>query len=263
MPKMLICGRGGSGKSTLVSMLAHILGEQGQILVVDADESNLGLGKMLDIQPPAKTLMDSLGGKKTVMEKIMAAMRSNFSEEIKMFSGDISLDELPTESVSWDERIGLLQIGKIEHSHEGCACPMGALAREFLNKLKESSNQWVIVDTEAGVEHFGRGVFEGADAVLMVVDPSHEAVILAEKAAKLAGEAGKPFSVVLNKVDDKTEFRLKEMLGALKIDIAGILPYSPEVSEANLVGKPLTTGSLRQKLDEIIARITPKSIQSI
>ena len=73
---------------------------------------------------------------------------------------------------------------------------MGALAREFLNKLKNNEKEWVIVDTEAGVEHFGRGVLEGTDAVLMVIDPSHEAVILAEKAAKLAEEAGKSFAVV-------------------------------------------------------------------
>jgi CO dehydrogenase maturation factor len=37
MPKLLVCGRGGSGKSTLVTMLARIVGRTGaKVLVVDA-----------------------------------------------------------------------------------------------------------------------------------------------------------------------------------------------------------------------------------
>jgi len=39
--------------------------------------------------------------------------------------------------------------------------------------------------------HFGRGVLEGVDAVLVVAEPSHEAVRLAEKAVKLVREAKK------------------------------------------------------------------------
>lgn len=258
MPKLLVCGRGGSGKSTLVTMLARQLEKQGKVLVVDADESNLGLSKMLGIQPPAQTLMDAIGGKKAVGKQLMAAMKSKGTEEVKMFSGDLSIGELFAESVFWDGSLGLAQIGKIEHSNEGCACPMGALAREFLNKLKESAGEWVIVDTEAGVEHFGRGVFEGVDAVLMVVDPSYEAVMLVEKAVKLAEEAGKAFSVILNKVDDKTELRLKKMLDAMKIEITGVLPYSHEIAEANLVGEPLDAESLQQKLENLITRTISK-----
>ena len=260
MPKVLVCGRGGSGKSTLVTMLSRILGERSKVLVVDTDESNLGLGKMLGLQVPAETLMDTLGGKKVVMDGLMAMMKSEGTEEVKMFPGNFGFKELSTDSVFWDSSIGLVQVGKIEHSHEGCACPMGALAREFLNKLQEGKGEWVIVDTEAGVEHFGRGVLEGADAVLMTVDPSHEAVILAEKAAKLAAEVGKPFFVILNKVNAQVEQRLKEMIEAKKIEIAGVLPYSPGISEANLVGEPLVIEPMRQKLEEVLAKINRTAV---
>lgn len=253
MPKLLVCGRGGSGKSTLVTMLAHRLAEQGKVLVVDADESNLGLGKMLGITPPVRSLMESLGGKKVVGEKLMAAIRSKGTEEVKMFSGSFGTGELLDESVTWDGQVGLLQIGKIQHSKEGCACPMGALAREFLNKLIVGDREWVIVDTEAGLEHFGRGVFEGVDAVLMIVDPSQEAVLLAEKAARLAGEAEKELAVVLNKIDERTGHRLREMLAEKEIKVAAALPYSSDIAEANLVGVPLAMGPLPPELEEIIA----------
>ncbi|MGI6078469.1 MAG: nitrogenase reductase [Fastidiosipilaceae bacterium] len=272
MPKILVCGRGGSGKSTLVTMLARVLGEQGKVLVVDKDESNLGLWKMMDISPP-ETLMDSLGGQEAVMRKLMPnfikkgiieKLRPAFIKNkkskgtamgLKMFPEEFSIDELPAVNVSWDGRVGLLQIGKIEHSNGGCSCPMAILACDILNNLNESNNEWVMVDTEAGIEHFGQGVCEGVDAVLMIVDPSHEAILLAEKTAILAEEVGKAFSVVLNKVDDKTEPCLIKMLEALGIDIAGVLHYSPEISEANLMGKPLKIESLRWQLENIIIHL--------
>lgn len=263
MPKVLVCGRGGSGKSTLVTMLAKTLGKESKVLVVDADESNLGLGRMLGIQPPAQTLMDNIGGKKAVGSKIMVSLRSKGTEEVKMFPGSFGIGELSTESVSWDGSVGLVQIGKVEHANEGCACPMGALAREFLNKLEESDEEWVIVDTEAGVEHFGRGVLEGVDIILMTVDPSYEAVLLAEKAAQLAREAGKAFSVILNKVDEETKSRLKEMLDAKKIEIAAALPYSTEITETNLVGEPLAVEFLQQKLEDVITKTILRSVKSI
>jgi CO dehydrogenase maturation factor len=275
MPKILVCGRGGSGKSTLVTMLARTLGEREKVLVVDKDESNLGLWKMMDITPP-ETLMDSFGGQEVVMRKLMPAFikkgitkklmpafiknkkgkRTAMGLGYKMFPGEFSIDDLPTGNVSWDGRVGLLQIGKIEHSNGGCSCPMAIFVYDILNNLNEGNDEWVIVDTEAGVEHFGQGICEGVDAVLMIVDPSHEAILLAEKAANLAEEAGKAFSVVLNKVDDKTEPCLKEMLEALGIEIVGVLPYSPEISEANLMGKPLKVESLRCQLDKIITRLS-------
>jgi CO dehydrogenase maturation factor len=235
-------------------MIAAILGERGKVLVVDTDESNLGLGKMLGIRTPEKTLMNELGGRKVASEQLRAALKSNFTEVISMFPEERSIDQLPPGSVSWSGPVGLLQIGKIEHSHEGCACPMGSLARDFLNKLQSGSDEWVIVDTEAGVEHFGRGVFEGVDAVLMIVDPSHEAVLLTEKAATLAEEAGKAFSVILNKTDAGTESYLKEMLEPLKIDIAGVIPYSPQISEANLKGRALPADSYREGLEKMIEK---------
>ena len=40
MPKVVVCGKGGSGKSTIVSLLAVKLSQRAEVMVVDADESN-------------------------------------------------------------------------------------------------------------------------------------------------------------------------------------------------------------------------------
>ncbi|MEN4018264.1 MAG: nitrogenase reductase [Methanobacterium sp.] len=255
MPKLIISGRGGSGKSTLVTLLAHRLGEKGKVLVIDEDESNLGLGMMLGIEPPEKTLMDYLGGKPVVMEKLMAMIKDEGSEQVEFFTQKTDLNSLSPEFVRWNGSVALMQIGKIEHTMEGCACPMGAVARDFLNHLTVEEDQWVLVDTEAGVEHFGRGIVEGADIVVMIVDPSNDAVLLTEKAAKLTGEAGKDFGVILNKIDEKTKPILKEMLTAKGIAIKGILPYSPVIAQINLQGESLEAYTIWEELDELIMGI--------
>lgn len=125
----------------------------------------------------------------------------------------------------------------------------------MLKELKVNENEWVIADTEAGVEHFGRGILEGADAVLIVVDPSYESVLLAEKARGLAGEAQKKFFVILNKVDEATEPTLRQELAGRGIEIDGVLSYSPAISRANLVGDPLDTNLQRENVDRLIDKI--------
>ncbi len=255
MPKLLVSGRGGSGKSTLVALLARRLGEEGKVLVVDADESNLGLGAMLGIAPPEKTLMDYLGGKPAVREKLRAVLRSEGSERVELFPEKLALDALHPECVRWDGNVALVQVGKIEHTMEGCACPMGVVARAFVKSLELKEKEWVLVDTEAGVEHFGRGVLEGVEGVLMVVDPSRDAVVLAAKAARLAREAGKEFGVVLNRVEAGTEPVLREMVAAEVIPVKAALPYSPAVALASLSGSPLELGALRGEVDRLVSGI--------
>ena len=62
--KIIISGKGGSGKSTMSALLAIALKDLGfSVLLVDADESNEGLHRHLGISYPVP-LLDSLGGKK-------------------------------------------------------------------------------------------------------------------------------------------------------------------------------------------------------
>ncbi|NLU45450.1 MAG: P-loop NTPase, partial [Euryarchaeota archaeon] len=61
--KIIVSGKGGSGKSTVSSLLALDLVRRGRrVLVVDADESNFGLEALLGLDGSGE-LMDCLGGK--------------------------------------------------------------------------------------------------------------------------------------------------------------------------------------------------------
>jgi CO dehydrogenase maturation factor len=136
-----------------------------------------------------------------------------------------------------------VSIGKILQSLEGCACPMGVLSREFLKKLRLGENEIALVDMEAGIEHFGRGVDEGMDAVLLVVEPSYESIIIAEKIKALAAGMKKEAFAILNKAP--SEKVVRQLEGELKnrgIKVIGSIPNDPDVFDASLEGRLLEKG---------------------
>ena len=197
--KLIIVGKGGSGKSTITALLAMGLVERGKkVIVVDADESNTGLHRLLGVEEPQE-LMENFGGKKAVGKKMWDAMGKG--EKANLFEDPWTMQDIPPGFVARHDGIALVQTGKVKHFGEGCACAMGALSREFLENLILRPDEVCIVDTEAGVEHLGRGVAKGCDLILMVLDPSMDSLKLADKVVSMANEAQKPVEFVLNRAD--------------------------------------------------------------
>ncbi|HNU84969.1 MAG: zeta toxin family protein [Pseudomonadota bacterium] len=250
MPKILFCGKGGSGKSTLLSLLALHLSETRDVVVIDTDESNTGLARMMGLDPPGQTLMDFLGGKDSVRRKM--GPRGAPGESRAFFpAAGVAGGSFPGVCESARGRIRLASVGKIEHAHEGCACPMGVLARDVLGNVPAGADRWVLVDTEAGIEHIGRGLLEGMNAVVVVVEPSHDAVALAGKIVKLAAGEGRRCLAVLNRVADGTESLLKEALARVGIETAATLANSQAVAKANLLARPLALEPFRKEIGKL------------
>jgi CO dehydrogenase maturation factor len=233
--KILICGKGGCGKSTVAALLARAMHKQGKrVLLVDADESNIGLYRMLGVDMP-QPLLDSLGGKKGFRER--TAPGSTLGGPPALFPNNLQIDTLPASCVARADGVRIMSVGKIHHFGEGCACPMGRLFRMLFGALSLDAQDLVIVDAAAGVEHFGRGLDGQCDQILNVVDPSYESIMMARRVTDLAAEAGLPVAVVLNRTTPDLE---KEIVGALAgTTIIGRLPDSEAVFLGNLRGEPL------------------------
>jgi len=251
--KISVCGKGGSGKSVLVAMLAH----QAQIrnldvLVVDSDESNSGLFKMLGFEKPPAPLMELAGGKGKIKEKMS---RNTILSKKQIFTKDIHAPYI-------QRRNGfmLISIGKILQAYEGCACPMGVLSREFLNKLRLAEDEIAIVDMEAGVEHFGRGIDEGIDNVLLVVEPSFESLAVAEKIRDISMGMNKKLSAVLNKIpSEKIALKLENTLRTNGIEIVGTIPNDSAIFEACLEGRVLDNGNAFHSAGKILNNLLTMS----
>ena len=250
--KISICGKGGSGKSVIITLLVKVLRDRGfNILIVDADESNTGLYRMLNFEDAPETLAQSFGGREGVMK---------YWNENRL--DDLLSDTIKRKSIITKNGIGLLAIGKIVDAGGGCACPLNAVVRAFLKIYKPDDNEILLVDTEAGVEHLGRGNEKYVDAIIIVVDPSYESLELAKRAKKLAlklGIAEERVHIVANKVDDDINKILMEGLKerGLEANVVGSIKSDPKIQEASMLGRPIIEykGSVVKDIEEIIDKI--------
>ncbi len=237
--KMAVCGKGGTGKSTLVALLANVLRQEGYtVLVVDSDESNPGLPRLLGLGTPATPLISllerfSLGDRKPDASWLAAAR--------------ISPESIPREFIVSAPRLKLLTVGKIIDPFQGCACSMADLARNFVQKVSLGNKEIMLIDMEAGIESFGRGVERGADTVLMIVEPSFDSLALVEKIRYMAEGIGiSTIRAILNKIpSSKIEAKLRKEMEKKQIRVAGTVYLDLEISQAGLTGKklPANTGA--------------------
>jgi CO dehydrogenase maturation factor len=222
--KILICGKGGCGKSTIVTLLTKEIAARGnKVLVIDSDESNIGLHSRLGMQKP-EDFMNYFGGKKVLFEKT------------KGMKDKWRLDDLPKDYLTEKGNIQLISMGKIYQFGEGCACPINALSSKFLEILDLGDEEFLIADTDAGIEHFGRGVEKGVDILLTVIDPSRESILLAEKVSELGRQVDKPVYYILNRiVDQETEELLLDSIDREKV--IAIITENKEIFISGLAGK--------------------------
>ena len=258
--KISVCGKGGSGKSTIVALLANEALKRGyRVLVVDSDESNSGLFRMFGFDHPPVPLMELVGGKKGLRQKM--GQPSVLSET------NIQTSQIPGEYLLQKDGLKLTAIGKILQSLEGCACPMGVLSREFLKKLALEADELAIADMEAGVEHFGRGVETSIDSVLIVVEPPLESVNVGQKIHELASGIGiKNIWAVLNKVPTgEIATRLKAELQKRHIEVVGCIYFDADIFTSSIEGKIPGNGvavrEIKEVMDSILSRagmLTPR-----
>jgi CO dehydrogenase maturation factor len=223
-------------------------------LVVDSDESNPGLYRALGFDKRPEPLLGLVGGKKEVFP--------TFSEESKHRESLLTREafgvaDLPGEYIVEKDGIGLVCIGKILQSLEGCACPMGALGREFLKRLSLQEDEVAVVDMEAGIEHFGRGVDTSIDSVLIVTEPSFDSLELAQKINALAVEIGvERVWTVLNKIgSEEIAARVKKGLEQRGVSVVGTIGYEPEIFEAGLEGRPVRQDRIETDIGSILDQL--------
>jgi CO dehydrogenase maturation factor len=252
--KISISGKGGSGKSTTTSLLALELKRRGfHPVVIDADESNSVIYRMLGLEKPPLPLVSLAGGRQMVRQLMPPGYKPREVAEDGtniLTLAKLRLSEIPPENIATKDNLSLIVIGKIVEALEGCACPMGVLGREFLSKLNLGEKEIAITDMEAGIEHFGRGFESSLDRVLIIVEPSFESLSLAERIRHLSAGIGiENVQAIVNKASSESlAIKLREKISQRGVSVLGSIPYDESVFSADLEGSALSLGSGRVAL---------------
>lgn len=216
---VVISGKGGTGKTTIASLLIDALIAAGErpVLAVDADP-NANLHEALGV-----ALAETLGGMRE------EAFTKNIPPGMDR-TGYIKYRF--RRALAEAEGYDLLAMGRPEGS--GCYCFPNALLTECIETL-ERDYRFVVVDSEAGMEHIARGTIKSPEVLLIVSDPGARGMRTVGRIRDLAESLGlsrdRIFLVVNRDRGD----------GAIESDLPLIarIPEDPGVGEADLAGTPI------------------------
>jgi len=217
-----LSGKGGTGKTTISSLLIRSFIDLGEtpVLAVDAD--------------PNANLHEALG---VPVHETLGSMREEaFTRHIPpgMNRHDyvrFRFRQALVEAKGFD----LVAMGRPEGS--GCYCFANDLLSECMIQL-ERDYPFIVIDTEAGMEHISRGTIGKPDMLLIVSDPGARGLRTIARIKEIAMQLGlepERIHIVFN--------RFKS--GTAPVDIGNekpiaIIPDDPHVETADLAATPVS-----------------------
>jgi len=247
--RIIITGKGGVGKTTITALLAHLFAEKGfTTLAVDEDpQMNLpfAVGMPYEESDRIVPLTQNLD---YVEEKTGARPGGGWGLMLTL-NPDVS-DVVERFGVRGPGGVNILVMGTVVQAATGCLCPENTLLESVIRYINLREGEVILMDTPAGVEHFGRSIAKGFHQAVLVTDPSFNAVQVAGHLAHLARELGIPhIHLVINRVRSEDEVKkVRQILDGRSMGLfAGIhvLPYDEGLVRCEPDVRPLLrSGSL-------------------
>jgi len=125
----------------------------------------------------------------------------------------------------------------------------------LLERLDLAPGEVLLVDAEAGVEHLGRGVEEGIDSIIVIVDPTAEGVAIAKLLKSESDRIGKTLYIVLNKVIDEVESVMRAKLSGEGLEVAAVVCYDDMIFRSSLEGVPLKAGEAQMEIRSLVEKL--------
>jgi len=236
--RIVITGKGGVGKTTITALLAHLFAQAGfRVLAIDGDpQQNLAVtlgvpperaGQIIPVSKSAEYLREKIGAGPDISPGGLLTLNPDVSDVVDRFSIPVA------------QNLRLLVMGGVKEAGCGCLCAEYTLLTAILRHLRLLKDDVILLDTPAGLEHFGRAVADGFTCAVIVADPSYNALSVARESAALARQLGIGHIIlVVNRVgrvedQDKTRERaghLDEFSRVMLISFdSGVLAAEPEV----------------------------------
>jgi CO dehydrogenase maturation factor len=242
-----VSGKGGTGKTTLAGMIIRYLLDKrkGPILAVDAD-SNANLNEVLGVE-----VRSTIGDAREMMKKdVPVGMTKDIWFEYKV-------QEALTETKEFD----LIAMGRPEGP--GCYCAANTLARKCLDLLT-GNYRYIVIDNEAGMEHFSRLTTRDVDLLFIVSDSSKRGISTAARIRDLIHELDLRIArelLVINRVQGELDSEILEESKRQNLSLAGIIPVDEDVYRYDLEGKPTFHLPVESRAVQAARRIFEEYVQ--
>ncbi len=234
MAKIAVAGKGGVGKTTFTSVLAHVLAAGNrEIYAIDADPSAT-LGHALGFPSDRLASLSPVVELRDLIQERTGAQPGSSGAYFRL---NPRVDDIPARFSIAHRGIHLLVMGTVRGAGAGCVCPENTMLKALVTHLLLRERQTVLMDMVAGLEHLGRGTAGAVDTMYIVVEPGARSIVVAHEIARLAQRLSiSRILAVANKVRSQADVtQIQTALAPL--DMVGWLPLDDGVIEADLQGQ--------------------------
>ena len=280
---VILSGKGGTGKTSLVGSLAA-LAENKVLVDCDVDAANLHL----ITQPEIKKKQSFIGGLKAHINEqkctacgicvdycrfdaIKSETKNSADKDLRFFIDDLSCEGCgvctyfcPEEAIKMGEvksgewyesqtRFGPMVHGRLGMA-EGNSGKLVALLRSRAREIALAENlDLILVDGPPGIGCPAISSLTGADYVMIVTEPTISGYHDLKRVAKLVRYFNIPASICINKYDINSDIssEIETYASEENIDLLGKLNYDVSVIEAQMAGKTLIEYISNETTDRI------------
>lgn len=223
--RILIGGKGGSGKTIFTSLLAKVLNHKGlNVAMLDADPSYLsGLPRLsMGMNNGPKSMVDFV--------KDNTSYESDMKNRVPQ---NIFFSEIPDQYYLHQGKTWLFQLGELNTRD---------LNVEFfswiINHFYLPEDFVTLIDSIAGIENYDIHINPEKDIFLILVSPDYESLLMAEKIFRFT--VGKKMEFVWAVLNDfqseEMEIMAREHMGSHGINVIGSIRYDDKIRDAAFSG---------------------------
>jgi CO dehydrogenase maturation factor len=230
--RIVVTGRGGTGKSTFTALIAKFFDELEirPLLLVDTDPDE-SLSEMLGLNMQQE-------GKKTVSEMLYEILQEGTMSKMRGMTASDKIEPFLFQNTLYEGRDFFDFIAVGTKWSEGCYCVPDRALGQIMDKWA-ANYEYVIVDSPAGVEHLNRRITKSVKDVFNILDPSKKSFDNARRAHRVMIEVGIEFDNYYLVGGYRFPQKLEDEALKQPFKFLGRIEFDEQVEHYNLEGKSL------------------------